>query len=166
MATWTSHKSVPLQRFVSLSCQSICDMGKLIFCALWFLPITSFTQIRLEAVVGYDYVNMSNIGKLPFKDYKYYSPINSFLEGVGADVPLGKKMFLEPALLFFGNGTHFSEQTLNPGIDWFLDVNINLYYIRIPVNFPYKMDIVQFVHVFEGLDCIFQEEFGVKKMAN
>jgi hypothetical protein len=137
-------------------------LKKIIFCALWFSFTTSFAQIKPEVYIGYNLTNQSNIGNPPFKDYNHsstgygtYSSINSFLVGAGVEVPLGKKWFLEPAILYFGNGTHISEQTLNPGIDWYLNVNIRLYYLRIPVNFVYETDLVKSVHVFAGAGLYF-----------
>ncbi len=130
-------------------------MKKLIFCALCFSFSTTFGQIKLEALVGYNDVNFSNIGRLPFKDYQYYSSINSFQIGAGAEIPLGRKWFLEPALLYFGSGSHISEQSLNPGIDWDLIVDVHLYYLRIPANLIYKTELVKSVHFFAGAGLYF-----------
>jgi hypothetical protein len=131
------------------------EMKKLIFCALLFSFKTSFAQIKLEALAGYNDVNLSNMGRLPFKDYQYYSSINSFQVGAAVEMPLGRKWFLEPALLYFGNGTHISEQSLNPGIDWDINVTERLYYLRIPVNFIYKTHIGQSFQVFAGVGLYF-----------
>ncbi len=123
---------------------------------------TSLGQVKLEALVGYNDVNLSNIGMLPFKNYEHnsgislqYSSINSFHVGLGTEIPIGKKIFLEPALLYFGNGSHISGQTYNPGIDWYLDVTIRLYYLHIPVNFVYKTSLFKAVQVFGGAGLYF-----------
>jgi hypothetical protein len=112
--------------------------------------------------VGYNDVNLSNIGMLPFKNYEHnsgislqYSSINSFHVGLGTEIPIGKKILLEPALLYFGNGSHISGQTYNPGFDWYLNVTIRLYYLHIPVNFIYKTELVRAVHVFAGAGLYF-----------
>jgi Outer membrane protein beta-barrel domain len=68
---------------------------------------------------------------------------------------MDKKWFLEPALLYFGNGTHISEQSLTPGIGWDLDANERLYYFRIPVNFIYKIDVGKSVRVYAGAGFYF-----------
>ncbi len=130
-------------------------MKKLIFCALLFSFTTGFTQIKLEVLAGYNNVNLSNLGKLPFKDYQYYSSINSFQVGAGVEIPIGGKWYLEPALLYYGNGTHISEQSLNPGISWDVNVTERLYYLRIPVNFIYKTHINQSFKVFAGVGLYF-----------
>jgi len=128
---------------------------KLIFCALLFSFTTSFGQVSLGALAGYNDVNLSNIGNLPFKDYHYYSSINSFLVGMSTEIPLSKKWFLEPALLYFGNGSHISWQSLTPGISWNLDLDIHLYYLRIPVNIIYKSNLVKAIRVFAGAGVYF-----------
>ncbi|HXB30722.1 MAG TPA: outer membrane beta-barrel protein [Puia sp.] len=135
---------------------------QLIFCALLFSFTTGFGQVSLEAIMGYNDVNLSNIGMLPFKNYEYnsgvslqYSLINSFHVGLGTEIPIGKKIFLEPALLYFGNGSHISGQTYNPGPDWYLDVTIRLYYLHIPVNFIYKTNLFKAVQVFGGAGLYF-----------
>ena len=135
------------------------DMKKLIFCALLFSFTTSFAQVRLGAIIGCNDVNLSNIGMPPFKDYQYYSSIyssiNSFMVGAGAEIPLGRKWFFEPALLYFGNGTHISEKASNPGIEFNMEVNIHLYYLHIPVSILYKTDLVKSVKVFGGAGLYF-----------
>ena len=141
-----------------------CDLKNLIFCALLFSFTTSFAQIKLEAQIGYNDANLSNIGRLPFKDYQYYSSINFFQAGAGAEIPLGKKWFLEPTLLYFGNGSHISEQTFNPGIDWDLKVDVRLYYLRIPVNFIIRLILVNHFMSLREPDYILQEDYGARKM--
>jgi hypothetical protein len=137
------------------------DLKKLIFFVLLFSFTTSFGQVKLEALVGYNDVNMSNTGMLPFKNYDYeysssiYSSINSFLVGAGAEIPLGRKWFFEPALLYFGNGTHISEKASNPGIEFNMELNIHLYYLHIPVSILYKTDLVKSVKVFGGAGLYF-----------
>jgi hypothetical protein len=64
-------------------------------------------------------------------------------------------LFLEPALLYFGNGSYISEQTYNPGPDWYLYMTVRLYYLRIPVNVIYKTELVKAVHVFAGAGLYF-----------
>ncbi len=131
---------------------------------------SSFGQINLEAFVGYNDVNLSNIGRLPFKNYEHnsgislqYSSINSFHVGLGTEIPIGKKIFLEPALLYFGNGSHISGQTYNPGPDWYLDVTIRLYYLYIPVNFIYKTNLFKAVQVFGGAGLYFSRGLWAKE---
>ncbi len=122
----------------------------------------SFGQVSLKVLVGYNDVNLSNIGMLPFKNYEnnsgislQYSSINSFHVGLGTEIPIGKKIFLEPSLLYYGNGSHISGQTYNPGPDWYLDVDIRLYYLHIPVNFIYKTELIRGIHVFAGAGLYF-----------
>jgi outer membrane protein with beta-barrel domain len=137
------------------------DLKKLIFFVLLFSFTTCFGQVSLEALVGYNDVNLSNIGRLPFKqDYQSYSSnnyssINSFMVGAGAEIPLGRKWFFEPALLYFGNGSHISEELSNPAYNSYLNVTVRLYYLRIPVNFIYKAELVKAVHVFAGAGLYF-----------
>ncbi len=133
------------------------DLKRLILFALCLSFKTGFAQIKPELFIGYNITNQLNIGSLPFKDYNSYSmaygtnsPIHTFLAGAGVEIPLNKKWFLEPAILYFGNGTHLSEQTLNPGIDWYLNSTIRLYYLRIPVNLIYKINHGKSFQVFGG----------------
>ncbi len=131
----------------------------------------SFGQVGLEVLAGYNDVNLSNRGMLPFKNYEHnsgisllYSSINSFQVGAGVEIPLGKKWCIEPALLYFGNGSHISGQTLNPGIDWDLVVNVRLYSLRIPVNIIYKAELVKAVHFFAGAGLYFSRGLWGKEI--
>jgi hypothetical protein len=124
--------------------------------------MSGFAQIKLEVLGGYNEVNLSNIGRLPFKDYvnpsidyTTYSPVNSFLVGLGVEIPLSSRWFLEPALLYFGNGSHISGNSLNPGIETGIDLDISLYYLHIPVSILYKTDLIKSVKVFAGAGLYF-----------
>jgi hypothetical protein len=129
-------------------------MKKLLFFMPCFLCLTGFAQIRLELMGGYNDVNVGSTGRLPFSAYHFpggeYVPVSSFHAGAGVEVDLGKKWFLEPALLYFGNGTHERLAYLNPGYAGMLDVKIHLYYLRLPVNVWYKIVTARSFYVFAG----------------
>jgi hypothetical protein len=129
-------------------------MKKLLFFMPCFLCLTGFAQIRLELMGGYNDVNLASIGRLPFSAYHFpggeYVPISSFHAGAGAEIDLGKKWFLEPALLYFGNGAHQNSFSLNPGISFGLDASFHLYYLRLPVNVWYKIVTTGSIYIFAG----------------
>jgi hypothetical protein len=129
-------------------------MKKLLFFIPFFLSLTGFAQIRVELMGGYNDVNLSNIGRLPFSANHFpegeYVPISSFHAGAAMTIALGKKWALEPGLLYFGTGAHLNAAYLNPGIASFFDVNIHLYYLRLPVNVLYKIVTAGPFHVFAG----------------
>jgi Outer membrane protein beta-barrel domain len=129
-------------------------MKKLLFFMPLLLSLTGFTQIRLELMGGYNDVNLSNIGRLPFSANHFpqgeYVPISSFHAGAATAIALGKKWVLEPGLLYFGNGAHLNAAYLNPGISSFVNATIHLYYLRLPVNVLYKIVTAGPFHFFAG----------------
>jgi hypothetical protein len=129
-------------------------MKKLLILIPFLSSLTGLAQIRLELMGGYNDVNLSTVGRLPFSTNHFwageYVPISSFHAGVVTAIPLGKKWTLEPGLLYFGNGAHMNAAYLNPGISSFLDVNIHLYYLRLPVNVLYNIVKTRSFHVFAG----------------
>ncbi len=52
--------------------------------------------------------------------------------------------------MYFGNGAHENLAELNPGFAYIGDVNIHLYYLRLPVNLWYKIVTVRSFYVFAG----------------
>ena len=77
-------------------------MKKLLFFMPLFLSLTGFAQIRLELMGGYNDVNLSTIGRLPFSANHYpegdYVPISSFHAGAATEIALGTKWALEPEI--------------------------------------------------------------------
>ena len=129
-------------------------MKKSLFFIPLFLSLTGLAQIRLELMGGYNDVNLSNIGRLPFSANHFsegeYVPISSFHAGAAMAIALSKKWTLEPGLLYFGNGAHLNAAYLDPGGASYFDVNIHLYYLRLPVNVLYKIVTAGSFHVFAG----------------
>jgi Outer membrane protein beta-barrel domain len=129
-------------------------MKKLLFFIPLFLSLTGLAQIRLELMGGYNDVNLSTVGKLPFSANHFpegeYVPISSFHAGAATTIALGKKWALEPGLLYFGNGAHLNAAYLNPGNSSFVNETIHLYYLRLPVNVLYKIVTAGPFHVFAG----------------
>jgi len=129
-------------------------MKKLLFFIPFFLSLTGFAQIRLELMGGFNDVNLSTIGRLPFSANHFpegeYVPISSFHAGAATAITLGKQWVLEPGLLYFGNGAHLNAAYLNPGIASFVNETIHLYYLRLPVNVLYKIVTAGSFHVFAG----------------
>jgi hypothetical protein len=134
-------------------------MKRILTSSLWLISITSFAQIKLNVVAGYNEVNLTNVGKLPFTDYSYqfyhtafyrYSSINSYHTGVAAEIPLGAHWSLEPALLYFGNGTDLNYSLSTFGGSYFQNTIINLYYLRLPVNLLYKIGSLKAFQFFAG----------------
>jgi hypothetical protein len=129
-------------------------MKKLLFFMPFFLSLTGFAQIRLELMGGYNDVNLSTVGRLPFSTDHFpqgeYVPISSFHAGAATTIALGKKWALEPGLLYFGAGAHLNAAYLNPGISSFVNETIHLYYLRLPVNVLYKIVTAGPFHVFAG----------------
>jgi hypothetical protein len=129
-------------------------MKKLLFLIPFLSSLTGFAQIRLEFMGGYNDVNLSTVGRLPFSTNHFwageYVPISSFHAGVAADIALGKKWAVEPGLLYFGNGAHLNAAYLTPGISSFINADIHLYYLRLPVNVLYKIVTAGPFHVFAG----------------
>jgi hypothetical protein len=134
-------------------------MRKLFFSALLILSTTCYSQIKLSALVGYNDANLLNFGRLSFNDGNnyglQYSPIKSYHFGATMEIPLGKKWFLESGLSYFGNGTHISEKYFDLGFGPYVNFSMNLYYLRIPINFLYKIYLGNSVSVFVGTGLYF-----------
>jgi hypothetical protein len=129
-------------------------MKKCLFFIPCFLALSGLAQIKLEFVGGYNYVNLSDIGSLPFWAYRYlggdHAPISSFHVGAAMEIPFSKKWVIEPALLYFGTGTHEHSQSSTPDLSTVVDVNIHLYYLRLPVNLLYKIPLAGPWQIFVG----------------
>ena len=129
-------------------------MKKLLFFIPFLSSLTGLAQIRLELMGGYNDVNLSTIGRLPFSTNHFpegeYVPISSFHVGAATEIALGKKWTLEPGLLYFGNGAHMNAAYLYPAVASFFNVDIHLYYLRLPVNVLYKILTTGSFRVFAG----------------
>jgi hypothetical protein len=129
-------------------------MKKFLILIPFLSSLTGLAQIRLEFMGGYNDVNLSTVGRLPFSTNHFwageYVPMSSFHAGVATAIPLGKKWTLEPGLLYFGNGAHMNAAYLNPGISSTVNADIHLYYLRLPVNVLYTIVRAGSFRVFAG----------------
>jgi Outer membrane protein beta-barrel domain len=117
-------------------------MKKIFFFLLCFVSTHSFSQIKIAAEGGYNSARFVQSGETPSADYgNSPSSISTFNAGIVSEIPLSKKIFLQPALLYFGNGTHIEGQAINPGYESFSHTAIQIYYLRLPVNVVYKMKL-------------------------
>ena len=125
-------------------------MKGLIFCTLSLLSIGCAAQIRFKVLAGYNDASLPEIGG-GYDGWDQNSSANSFHAGVAAEIPLGKNWFLEPALLYFGNGAHIVNNNVNPGGGRSTEeFTLRLYYLRLPVNLLYKIKLGRSFHVIAG----------------
>jgi hypothetical protein len=117
-------------------------MKKIFFLLLLFISTHSFSQIKIGFAGGYNSAKFVQAGNPPLSDYgNFPSSINIFNAGIVSEIPVSKKIFLQPALLYFGNGTHINGESLNPGYATYSHTDIQIYYLRLPVNIVYKMKL-------------------------
>ncbi len=117
-------------------------MKKIFFVLLCFLSMHGFSQIKIGVAGGYSSASFAQSGETDIPGYgNSSSSISTFNMGIVSEIPLGKKIFLQPGLLYFGNGTHIDEQGGESGYEGSSHTTIQLYYLRLPVNIVYKMKL-------------------------
>jgi outer membrane protein with beta-barrel domain len=126
-------------------------MKKLFFVLFFFVSTHSFSQIKTGIEAGYNSARFAHSGEIPLADYgNSTSSISTFHAGIISDIPLSKKIFLQPALLYYGNGTHINGQALDPGYESSSNTTIQIYYLRLPVNVVCKMKLNNRVKLMAG----------------
>jgi hypothetical protein len=117
-------------------------MKKIFFILLCFISTHSFSQIKISVEGGYNSANFTQSAQTPgAASGTSPSSINTFNVGIVSEIPLNKKIFLQPALLYFGNGTHINGAGSDSGYQYYSHTAIQVYYLRLPVNVVYKLKL-------------------------
>jgi hypothetical protein len=117
-------------------------MKKIFFVLCCFVSTRSYSQIKIGVEGGYHSASFAQSGETSAPGYGM-SPfsISGFNAGIVSEIPLSKKIFLQPGLLYFSNGTHIIGQGGISGYTGSSYTAIQLYYLRLPVNVVYKMKL-------------------------
>jgi hypothetical protein len=126
-------------------------MKKIFFALLCFVSTHSFSQIKIGIEGGYNSTSFSQAGESSATAYRMFpSSISTFNAGIVSEIPLSKKIFLQPGLLYFGNGTQIVEKGGESGYEGYAHSTIRLYYLRLPVNVVYKMKLNSHLNFLAG----------------
>lgn len=92
-------------------------MKKSLFFMFFSLSLTGFAQIRLELMGGFNDVNLSTLGRLPFSANHFsegeYVPITSFHAGAATTIALGKKWFRSRGQIKYGTARRLFRWCIN-----------------------------------------------------
>jgi len=101
----------------------------------FFFAKQGYSQLKFGVEGGYNAARFAPSGATPVGDNAIsWSSVNAFAAGITSEIPLTRKMMLQPALLFFGNGTYLGDQSTLPGYYSSSRTTIRLYYLRLPVS--------------------------------
>jgi|ERR1035438_5351041 hypothetical protein len=91
-------------------------LKKIFFVSVCFVSTDSFSQMKIGVEGGYNAASFAQSGETPIADNEIYRlSISTFTAGLVSEIPLNRKMYLQPELLYFGNGRHLDEQGALPG---------------------------------------------------
>jgi hypothetical protein len=117
-------------------------MKKIFFAFVCFVATDSFSQTKIGFEGGFNSASFAQSGESFLNGYRSSSAaVGTFHVGIVSEIPLSKKIFLQPGLLYFGNGTHIIEQGSDSGYKASAHTTIQLYYLRFPVNVVYKIKL-------------------------
>ena len=115
-------------------------LKKILFVFLCLVAMDCFSQIKIGIEGGYNAASFAQSGETPIADNKMsQSSLSTFAAGIMSEIPLNKRMFLQPELLYFGNGTYLDEHGTLPGYESSSHTAIQLYYLRLPVSVADKL---------------------------
>ena len=115
---------------------------------LLFTASVSFAQVKIGILGGPQTANITEKNNIPGWDSvsgKYYSGKSGIHLGVTAEIPLGKRFYFEPSLMYSEKGRSFSKVLETSVADSFYSYNttqrLTIQYIDIPLNFAYKLPL-------------------------
>jgi outer membrane protein with beta-barrel domain len=131
-------------------------MKKILICILCFATVQGFGQIRLGVQGGESVANFWQTDEYTgLPSGLSTSPIGAFHEGIIAEMDLNSFLVLQPALLYYEQGTHFQNITGfvdNPGFDIdYSNSTLRVYSLRLPVNLVAKLKVTDKIKLFFGL---------------
>jgi hypothetical protein len=126
-------------------------MKKLIFCLLCFVATHSFAQFQLGFQTGYNSSRFFEGSPSPSSDYGIAtSAISSFNVGAIAEIRIADQLFLQPGLLYYGNGSNAIGSSFTADVTNYSNTTIRANYLRLPVNAVYKLVISDKVDALGG----------------
>jgi Outer membrane protein beta-barrel domain len=128
------------------------SVKKLITIAACFISTGAFTQPKIGVQIGYNSARFAQSKGTNASDNGYStSSLSKYNAGFLLEIPLSKKIFLQPALLYFGNGSQINGQSgLLPANENYSHTTIQLQYLRLPVNLIYKTKLSNRVDLLVG----------------
>ena len=115
---------------------------------LLFTASVSFAQVKIGLMGGPQSANITEKNNIPNWDSttgKYYTGKSGIHIGISAEIPLGKRIYLEPSLLYSEKGRNFTKVLETSVADSFYSFNttknLTIQYIDIPINFAYKLPL-------------------------
>jgi hypothetical protein len=131
-------------------------MRNLMVCILCLVGMQGFTQIRVGVQGGFNTTNFwqTDVHEgLPTGLSSW--PISTFHAGVVAELDLGNNFVLQPALLYYGTGSHLGNAAGfvdPPGFHiGYSNTHLIIYSLRLPVNFLYKFRVNDEVKILLGM---------------
>src|ERR1700691_226183 len=126
-------------------------MKKILFVLLCFISTHSYSQIKIGIEGGYNSARFAQSGESLDPGYgSSPSSISTFHAGIVSEILLGRNIFLQPGLFYFGNGTHLDEQGGDSGYEASSHTTIQLYYLRLSLNAVYKMALNEQLNFLAG----------------
>ena len=124
-------------------------MAKNCFLLIFLLTASvSFAQVKVGIMGGPQSAGINEKNDLPNWDStsgKYYSNKSGIHVGITAQIPLGKRVFFQPSLLYSEKGRNFTKVLETSVADSFYSFNttqrLTIQYIDIPLNFGYKLPL-------------------------
>jgi hypothetical protein len=129
-------------------------MKKPLFILLCLVSLSCSSQVRWGVQLGYDNADFRQRGDIPMSgSNSHFSSINTFQAGLLAEIRLGKHWFLDPSLLYHGNGAELSDEGLlvsNRGKNQIDHLTLKVFYLKLPVNLLYKIRLGKKLDAFAG----------------
>ncbi len=116
-------------------------MKKIILSLLCFTASYSFSQFSIGLTGGYNSSKFFESGSVPSQYGISTSAISSFNAGVLAEIKLSGQFFLQPALLYYANGSAVLSSSFLSSNTSYSNTTIRANYLRLPVNVVYKLFI-------------------------
>jgi Outer membrane protein beta-barrel domain len=113
-------------------------MKRLIFLTLFLTALAGTAQIRTRIFAGYNSTAFAVSKTAGYYSVGPYSSISAFQAGAGLEIALGKRLYLEPDLVYFANGSNFSTMAITPGGAYGDIGTLRAYNLRLPLNLIYR----------------------------
>ncbi|HEY4874489.1 MAG TPA: outer membrane beta-barrel protein [Puia sp.] len=126
-------------------------MKKVFLVLVFFVSTRGLAQVKMGIEGGYNAARFAQSPETILSD-NGYSPfsISTFNAGIVLEIHISKKIFLQPELLYFGNGTIINGHGGDAGYENSSHEFIEVYYLRLPVNVVYKIKLTDKLHVLVG----------------
>ncbi|MEO6314613.1 MAG: OmpA family protein [Chitinophagaceae bacterium] len=115
---------------------------------LLFTASASFAQVKIGLLGGLQSTNITETNSLPDWDSttgKYYKSKSGIHVGLAAEIPVTRRIFFEPAILYSQKGRNFTKILETTVADSFYSFNttrqLSIQYFDIPLNFAYKLPL-------------------------